>query len=265
MEQATIGRSLVIKGDISGAESLFVDGRIEGTVNIPEHRVTVGRNGVVTADVNAREVVIMGKVRGNIICSDRLDIRSEGTVTGDVVVQRISVEDGAILKGSDAGAGGRRAEEQAESTVPASATQNRTATPPKRQPRRPEHGSQPEEFVRRKEGHERSCPSLLFRSGGVPPAVARASCLAVTRSDEARQLLLLRPVLGQAQRNSCSSAARWARDRLRTRVPGERPQCAHRASTQNHAMAAVGVLFHIRRVNRSVETRPARAGIKFRF
>lgn len=100
MEQATIGRSLVIKGDISGAESLFVDGRIEGTVNIPEHRVTVGRNGVVTADVNAREVVIMGKVHGNVICSDRLDIRSEGAVTGDVVTQRISVEDGAILKGS---------------------------------------------------------------------------------------------------------------------------------------------------------------------
>jgi len=100
IEQATIGRSLVIKGEISGGESLFVDGRIEGTVNIPEHRVTVGRNGVVTADVNAREAVIMGKVNGNIICSDRLDIRSEGSVTGDVVVQRISVEDGAILKGS---------------------------------------------------------------------------------------------------------------------------------------------------------------------
>lgn len=100
MEQATISRSLVIKGDISGAESLFVDGRIEGTVNIPENRVTVGRNGTVTADINAREVVIMGKVQGNIICSDRLDIRSEGSVTGDVVVQRISVEDGAILKGS---------------------------------------------------------------------------------------------------------------------------------------------------------------------
>jgi cytoskeletal protein CcmA (bactofilin family) len=100
MEQATIGRSLVIKGEISGAESLFVDGRIEGTINIPDSRVTVGRNGAVTADINAREVVIMGRVQGNIICSDRLDIRSEGSVTGDVVVQRISVEDGAILKGS---------------------------------------------------------------------------------------------------------------------------------------------------------------------
>jgi cytoskeletal protein CcmA (bactofilin family) len=100
LEQATIGRSLVIKGEISGAESLFIDGRVEGTVNIPENRVTIGRNGTVAADVNAKEVVIMGKVQGNVICGDRLDIRSDGSVTGDVVTQRISVEDGAILKGS---------------------------------------------------------------------------------------------------------------------------------------------------------------------
>lgn len=100
LEQATIGRSLVIKGEVSGAESLFIDGRIEGTINIPENRVTIGRNGTVAADVNAKEVVIMGKVQGNVICGDRLDIRSDGSVTGDVVTQRISVEDGAILKGS---------------------------------------------------------------------------------------------------------------------------------------------------------------------
>jgi cytoskeletal protein CcmA (bactofilin family) len=100
IEQASIGRSLTFKGEISGGESLYIDGRIEGTINIPDHRVTVGRNGSIKADINAREVVIMGKVHGNVICSDRLDIRSEGSVTGDVVVQRISVEDGAILKGS---------------------------------------------------------------------------------------------------------------------------------------------------------------------
>src|SRR6267378_218738 len=100
LEQASIGRSLVIKGEISGAESLYIDGHIEGTINIPEHRVTIGRNGAVTADINAREVVIMGKVNGNVICSDRLYIRSEGAVTGDVVTQRISVEDGAHLRGS---------------------------------------------------------------------------------------------------------------------------------------------------------------------
>jgi cytoskeletal protein CcmA (bactofilin family) len=100
IEQATIGRSVIIKGEVSGSESLYVDGRIEGTVTFKDHRVTVGRNGVVTANISAREVVIMGKVTGNVECSDRVDIRSEGSLTGDVVSQRISVEDGAMLRGS---------------------------------------------------------------------------------------------------------------------------------------------------------------------
>jgi cytoskeletal protein CcmA (bactofilin family) len=99
-EQATIGRSLVIKGEVSGAESLYIDGSIEGSIAVADHRVTIGRNGKVTANITAREVVIMGKVKGNIQCADRLDIRGEGSLTGDVVTQRISVEDGAILKGS---------------------------------------------------------------------------------------------------------------------------------------------------------------------
>jgi len=100
VEQATIGRSLFIKGEVSGSESLYIDGRIEGSINLAGNRVTIGRNGSVAANIVAREVVIMGKVQGNIQCSDRLDIRSEGTLTGDVVTQRISVEDGAVLKGS---------------------------------------------------------------------------------------------------------------------------------------------------------------------
>ena len=100
IEQATIGRTVLIKGEISGNESLYIDGRIEGTVILKDHRVTVGRNGVVAANITAREVVIMGKVAGNVECSDRVDIRSEGSLTGDVVSQRISVEDGALLRGS---------------------------------------------------------------------------------------------------------------------------------------------------------------------
>jgi cytoskeletal protein CcmA (bactofilin family) len=100
IEQATIGRSVLIKGEISGNESLYIDGRIEGTVIFKDHRVTVGRNGVVAANITAREVVIMGKVAGNVECSDRVDIRSEGSLTGDVISQRISVEDGAMLRGS---------------------------------------------------------------------------------------------------------------------------------------------------------------------
>jgi cytoskeletal protein CcmA (bactofilin family) len=100
MEQATIGRSVVIKGEVSGAESLYVDGRIEGTVNFTDSRVTIGRSGVIVANINAKEVVIMGTVTGNIHCTDRLDIRSEGSLAGDVVTPRICVEDGAVLKGA---------------------------------------------------------------------------------------------------------------------------------------------------------------------
>jgi len=99
-EQATIGRSVVIKGEVSGAEALYIDGRVEGALNLPDHRITVGREGSVTADIVAREVVIMGKVKGNIQCADRVEVRCEGSLDGDIVAQRISIEDGAMLKGS---------------------------------------------------------------------------------------------------------------------------------------------------------------------
>ena len=98
-EQATIGKSLVIKGEVTGSESLYIDGRVEGSINLPGNRVTVGRNGVVSANINAREVVVLGKVKGNLTASDRVDIRNEGSLTGDVVAQRISIEDGAFFKG----------------------------------------------------------------------------------------------------------------------------------------------------------------------
>lgn len=98
-EQATIGKSLVIKGEISGSETLYIDGQVEGSVNMSGNRVIVGRNGTVAANIAAREVVVLGKVRGNINASDRVDVRSEGSLTGDVVAQRISIEDGAYFKG----------------------------------------------------------------------------------------------------------------------------------------------------------------------
>jgi cytoskeletal protein CcmA (bactofilin family) len=98
-EQATIGKSLVIKGEVSGSESLYIDGRVEGSINLSGNRVTIGRNGVVSANINAREIVVMGKVKGNLAAQDRVDIRNEGSLTGDVVAQRISIEDGAFFKG----------------------------------------------------------------------------------------------------------------------------------------------------------------------
>jgi cytoskeletal protein CcmA (bactofilin family) len=98
-EQATIGKSLVIKGEVTGSESLYIDGKVEGSINLAGNRVTVGRNGQVAANISAREIVVLGKVRGNVTASDRVDIRSEGSLTGDVTAQRISIEDGAFFKG----------------------------------------------------------------------------------------------------------------------------------------------------------------------
>jgi len=85
-EQATIGRSLIIKGEV--------------TIILTDNRLTIGRNGSVSANVNAKEVVVMGKLHGNVQVTDRVDIRAEGSLTGDVVAHRLSIEDGAFFKGS---------------------------------------------------------------------------------------------------------------------------------------------------------------------
>ena len=114
-DQATIGKSLVIKGEVTGSESLYIDGRVEGSINLAGNRVTVGRNGVVAANINAREIVVLGKVRGNLTASDRVDIRSDGSLTGDVVAARISIEDGAFFKG---GIDIRKAGQQAPNQKP---------------------------------------------------------------------------------------------------------------------------------------------------
>jgi len=123
-DQATIGKSLVIKGEVTGSESLYIDGRVEGSINLAGNRVTVGRNGVVSANVTAREIVVLGKVRGNLTASDRVDIRSDGSLTGDVVAARISIEDGAYFKGGiDIRKAGQKANgEEVKSTAAAAAT-----------------------------------------------------------------------------------------------------------------------------------------------
>jgi cytoskeletal protein CcmA (bactofilin family) len=98
-DQATIGKGLFIKGEISGSESLYIDGKVEGSVNLAGNRVTVGRNGQVAASITAREIVVLGKVKGNVSATDRVDIRAEGSLNGDVSAARISIEDGAFFKG----------------------------------------------------------------------------------------------------------------------------------------------------------------------
>jgi len=99
MDEARIGKGLILKGEISGTEPLFIDGSIQGSINLPDSLVTVGPNGQVTASIAARDVLVLGKVFGNIVASNRLDIRAEGSVSGDVIAARMSIEDGAYVKG----------------------------------------------------------------------------------------------------------------------------------------------------------------------
>ncbi len=97
---AAIGKSVVVKGDIYSREDLYVDGEVEGTIEVQEHRLTVGPNGRVKAAVRAREAVIRGTVHGDIEAIDRIDVRKEAKVVGDLRTTRIAIEEGAYFKGS---------------------------------------------------------------------------------------------------------------------------------------------------------------------
>jgi cytoskeletal protein CcmA (bactofilin family) len=98
-EPSHIGKGLSLIGEFAGSGALFIDGRLEGSISIPGGSVTVGRNGKVTADISAGEIVVEGKVRGSVSASDRVSIGSQGAVTGDLVAARLSIEDGAFFKG----------------------------------------------------------------------------------------------------------------------------------------------------------------------
>jgi cytoskeletal protein CcmA (bactofilin family) len=96
---ACLGASLEIKGKISGEEDLQVDGKVEGPVSLQGQRLTVGRTGTLSSEVIAREVVVYGKLTGNLRASDRVEIKKDGSVIGDITTARISIEDGAYFKG----------------------------------------------------------------------------------------------------------------------------------------------------------------------
>ncbi|MEK7407182.1 MAG: polymer-forming cytoskeletal protein [Acidobacteriota bacterium] len=97
---AAIGKSVVVKGQIFSREDLYLDGEIEGTVEVPEHRLTVGPHGRLQAGIKAREVVVLGSVNGNVEVAERIDIRKEARLVGDIRTSRITIEDGAYFKGS---------------------------------------------------------------------------------------------------------------------------------------------------------------------
>jgi len=99
LSQSTIGRGWVIKGEITGTEPLFIDGCVEGTINMPGELVTLGPNGRVSATISASDVVVRGTVNGEVVASNRLEIRSGADVTGTLAASRLSIEEGAHIHG----------------------------------------------------------------------------------------------------------------------------------------------------------------------
>ncbi|MGO9274019.1 MAG: bactofilin family protein [Terriglobia bacterium] len=98
--QTVLGRSVVVSGELSGAEDLLIEGQLEGTIRLQEHTLTVGQHGQVKAEVNARQVIVLGTVHGNITARDRIEIRKTGHVVGDLVSAGVAIEEGAYFKGS---------------------------------------------------------------------------------------------------------------------------------------------------------------------
>jgi cytoskeletal protein CcmA (bactofilin family) len=96
---ACISQGIRIKGEITGSEDLFVDGPMEGKLNLANGSLTVGPNGSIKADVSAREVIVRGRVEGKIAGRERVQLWSTGHVTGEVQTQRLAIEDGAVLRG----------------------------------------------------------------------------------------------------------------------------------------------------------------------
>ena len=127
---ATIGKAVKIVGQIYSREDLFVDGDVEGTVELLEHKLTIGPNGTVHAAVKAREVVALGTIQGNVEAADRIEIRKDAKLIGDIKTARIIIEDGAYFKGSIdiVKPEPKVAPKQASSTPPAAATAHAPAT-----------------------------------------------------------------------------------------------------------------------------------------
>jgi cytoskeletal protein CcmA (bactofilin family) len=96
---AQIGKSVMIKGELSGSEDLYIDGQVEGSIALKNHSLTVGPNGQIKASVEAKGIVVQGKLEGNLQASDSVDLRKSAVVSGDIITQRISIEEGAYLKG----------------------------------------------------------------------------------------------------------------------------------------------------------------------
>ena len=99
-DNVNIGKSVVIKGELNGSEDLTIEGHVEGTIQLRDHVLTIGPNGRIKAQVFAKAVIVLGEVTGNVTASDKVDIRDNGSVDGDIVSPRVAIAEGAHFRGS---------------------------------------------------------------------------------------------------------------------------------------------------------------------
>ena len=99
-EPVSIGKSIVINGELSGSEDLTIEGQVDGKIELRNHVLTIGANGRITAQVDARAIVVLGSVTGNLSASERVEIRESGSVEGDICAPRVAIADGAHFRGS---------------------------------------------------------------------------------------------------------------------------------------------------------------------
>ena len=119
-----IGKSVVIKGELNGSEDLTIEGHVEGTIQLKEHVLTIGPNGRIKAQVFAKSVIVLGEVTGNVTASDKVDIRDNGSVDGDIVSPRVAIAEGAHFRGT--------------------VDMQRKGGQPQAQPQRPQQAQQPQ-------------------------------------------------------------------------------------------------------------------------
>ena len=98
-DSTVIGKSVIIRGDIRGAEDLYLDGEIQGTITLPDNRVTIGPNAHVMADLEVRDIVVNGHIEGNIRATGRVDLRQTAVIQGDIYTTRLSIEEKASIQG----------------------------------------------------------------------------------------------------------------------------------------------------------------------
>jgi len=122
-----IGKSVVIKGELNGSEDLTIEGHVEGTIQLKEHVLTIGPNGKIKAQVFAKSVIVLGEVTGNVTASDKVDIRDNGSVDGDIISPRVAIAEGAHFRGSVDMQ--RKGAAQPQPAKPAAQQQGSSATP----------------------------------------------------------------------------------------------------------------------------------------